>query len=51
MDVDSAAGRGSVQSGSSEGWTLEALLAGDLNHLTSLTRDTFGFDADPATAS
>jgi hypothetical protein len=47
MDVDSAAGRGSVQSGGSGDWSLADLLAGDLGRLPSLTRDAFGFDADP----
>jgi hypothetical protein len=48
MDVSSAAGRGSVQSGGSEGWTLADLLAGDTARLASLTRAAFGHDADPA---
>ena len=31
------------------GWSLADLLAGDLDRLTSLTRDAFGFAADPET--
>jgi hypothetical protein len=50
MDAESAAGRGSVQVGSSEGWSLADLLAGDADRLRSLTRDAFGAEADPATA-
>jgi len=50
MDVDSAAGRGSMQNLTSDNWSLADLLAGDLDRLSSLTRDAFGFDADPAAA-
>jgi len=50
MDVDSAVGRGSVQNLTSDDWSLADLLAGDLDRLSSLTRDAFGFDADPAAA-
>jgi hypothetical protein len=49
MDTESAAGRGSVQSGSSEGWALADLLAGDLARLAALTQVAFGVAADPAT--
>jgi hypothetical protein len=31
-----------------DGWSLADLLAGDLDRLTSLTRDAFGFEVDPA---
>jgi len=50
MDVESAAGRASVDSGGSGDWSLADLLAGDLGRLASLTRDAFGFEADPADA-
>ena len=50
MDLESAAGRGSVHSAGSGDWSLADLLAGDPGRLGSLTRDAFGFEADPADA-